>query len=602
MLTIFLVSTADTELLAAAASGAGYLTANPVRTAPAEAAELAGRADLVILRLLGGRKAWPEGAAALAAAGRPLVALGGEASPDAELMALSTVPAGVATEALGYLSEGGPGNLRELARFLSDTVFLTGEGFAPPQPMPAYGVHQLPGVPSPAPAGGTGGAPAGTAAGGTAGGPVVAVVFYRAHELSGNTAFVDTLCAALAERGATALPVFCGSLRSADPALAALLAPAHAVITTVLASGGSAAADATGESDWDAGVLAGLDVPVLQGLCLTSSRAQWEASNAALAPIDAAMQVAIPEFDGRLITVPFSFKQAGPDGIPRYAADPERAGRLAGIAVRQARLAAIPNSAKRVALMLSSYPTKHARIGNAVGLDTPASAVALLQAMRAAGYDLGDGFPEDGDQLIHALIAAGGHDTEWLTEEQLRTAPARVPLAAYRRYLDNLPNELAARIRSHWGDPPGELYTDESTGDIVLACLRFGNVVLMIQPPRGFGENPVAIYHDPDLPPSHHYLAAYRWLDDRVRRRRDRAPGQARHPGVAARQGPGPVRAVRAGRGPGRPAAGLPVHRQRPRGGDPGQAPRPRGHRRPPGPAHGTGRHLRRHGQARAAA
>ena len=47
----------------------------------------------------------------------------------------------------------------------------------------------------------------------------------------------------------------------------------------------------------------------------------------------------------------------------------------------------------------------------------------------------------------------------------------------------------------------------------MLAGLRFGNVVLMIQPPRGFGENPVAIYHDPDLPPSHHYLAAYRWLD-----------------------------------------------------------------------------------------
>ncbi|MFY9934207.1 MAG: cobaltochelatase subunit CobN [Streptosporangiaceae bacterium] len=526
MLTIFLVSTADTELLAAAASGASYLTANPARTTAEEAAGLAARADLVILRLLGGRKAWPEGVGALAATGRPLVALGGEASPDAELMALSTVPAGVATEALGYLSEGGPENLRELARFLSDTVFLTGEGFAPPQPMPAYGVHQLPGAPSPA----AGGAPAqdaanapaqdlaGAPAKDPAGAPVVAVVFYRAHELSGNTAFVDTLCAALAERGATPLPVFCGSLRGAgyggaDPGLAALLEAADAVITTVLAAGGSAAADATGESDWDAGMLAGLDVPVLQGLCLTSSRDQWEASNAALAPIDAAMQVAIPEFDGRLITVPFSFKEQGPDGIPRYAADPERAGRLAGIAVRQARLAAIPNSAKRIALMLSSYPTKHARIGNAVGLDTPASAVALLQAMRAVGYDLGDGFPEDGDQLIHALIAAGGHDTEWLTEEQLRTAPARVPLAAYRRYLDNLPNELAASIRSHWGDPPGELYTDESTGDIVLACLRFGNVVLMIQPPRGFGENPVAIYHDPDLPPSHHYLAAYRWLD-----------------------------------------------------------------------------------------
>ena len=327
---------------------------------------------------------------------------------------------------------------------------------------------------------------------------MVAVVFYRAHELSGNTDFVDTLCGALAERGATPRPVFCASLRSADAQLAELLKPADAVITTVLAAGGSAPGNSTAaRATGTPGVLAGLDVPVLQGLCLTSSRAQWEASNAALAPIDAAMQVAIPEFDGRLITVPFSFKEQGPDGIPRYAADPERAARLAGIAVRYARLARTPNAAKRVAIMLSSYPTKHSRVGNAVGLDTPASAVALLRAMRAAGYDLGDGFPEDGDALIHALIAAGGHDTEWLTEDQLRAAPARVPLAAYRRFFSDLPNGLATSIQSHWGAPPGELYTDEQSGDIVLACLRFGNVVLMIQPPRGFGENPVAIYHDP---------------------------------------------------------------------------------------------------------
>ena len=436
---------------------------------------------------------------------------------------------------------------------------------------------------------------------------MVAVVFYRAHELSGNTGFVDTLCAALADHGATPLPIFCASLRSADAELTALLEPADAVITTVLAAGGSAAGNtaartATGEGDWDAGVLASLDVPVLQGLCLTSSRAQWEASNAALAPVDAAMQVAIPEFDGRLITVPFSFKEEGPDGIPRYAADPERAARLAGIATRHARLARTPNAAKRVAIMLSSYPTKHSRVGNAVGLDTPASAVALLRAMREAGYDLGDGFPEDGDTLIHTLIAAGGHDTEWLTEDQLRAAPARVPLAAYRRFFENLPNELGSRIREHWGAPPGELYTDESSGDIVLACLRFGHVVLMIQPPRGFGENPVAIYHDPDLPPVAPLPGGLPLAGRGLRRRRDRAPGQARHAGVAARQGARPVGAVRAGRGARRPAAGVPVHRQRPGGGHPGQAARARGDRRPPGTADGARRHLRRDGQARAAA
>ena len=338
------------------------------------------------------------------------------------------------------------------------------------------------------------------------------MIFYRAHELSGNTGFVDTLCAAIADKGGTPLAVYCSSLRSADPGLAELLRPARAIITTVLAAGGSAAADQGAEGDWDAGALARLGVPLIQGLCLTSSRTQWQDAGGGLSPIDAAMQVAIPEFDGRLIAVPFSFKEEGPDGIPVYVADEERAGRLAGIAVRHARLAVTPNRDKRVAIMLSSYPTKHSRVGNAVGLDTPASAVRLLQALREAGYDLGGGFPEDGDTLIHTLIAAGGYDTEWLTEEQLSAAPARVPLPAYRRWFSSLPNGLRQKLTSQWGEPPGELYTDGD--DLVLASLQFGHVVVLIQPPRGFGEHPVAIYHDPDLPPSHHYLAAYRWLDE----------------------------------------------------------------------------------------
>jgi cobaltochelatase CobN len=287
-----------------------------------------------------------------------------------------------------------------------------------------------------------------------------------------------------------------------------LLGRADAVITTVLAAGGAGGSD---DGAWDAGALATLNVPVIQGLCLTTSHTAWAGSAAALTPMDAAMQVAIPEFDGRLISVPFSFKEEGPDGIPVYVADPARADRVAGIAVRHARLRHVPNAAKKVAVVLSSYPTKHARVGNAVGLDTPASAVRLLGALADAGYDLGGAPPKDGDELIHALIAAGGHDVEWLTEEQLQQASARVPLHAYKQWFDALPEPLREGIREHWGEPPGDLYTE---GDhVVLASLRFGNVILMIQPPRGFGENPVAIYHDPDLPPSHHYLAAYRWLE-----------------------------------------------------------------------------------------
>ncbi len=221
------------------------------------------------------------------------------------------------------------------------------------------------------------------------------------------------------------------------------------------------------------------------------------------------MQVAIPEFDGRLVGAPFSFKETGPDGVPGYVADPERAARVAGTAVAHARLRSVAPADKRLALVLSSYPTKHSRVGNAVGLDTPASAVVLLRALREAGYDVGE-FPEDGDELVHTLIAAGGHDVEWLTEEQLSAAVARVPLAAYTAWFDALPADLRAGMLEHWGPPPGSLYVDGD--EIVLAALQYGSVVLMIQPPRGFGENPIAIYHDPDLPPSHHYLAAYRWL------------------------------------------------------------------------------------------
>ncbi|MFI2280628.1 cobaltochelatase subunit CobN [Nocardia beijingensis] len=502
---IVLLSTSDTDLLSARASGADYRWGNPARLLVDDLPALLDGADLVIVRVLGGKRAWEEGLEALRASGIPLVALGGEIAPDAELMECSTVPGGVAADAHNYLAAGGPENLRQLHNFLSDTVLLTGNGFEPPIQLPSWG--ELDRV-----------------AAERADGPTVAVIYYRAQHLAGNTAYVDTLCAAIERAGARALPLYCASLRTAEPELLETLRRADALVVTVLAAGGTkpATASAGGEDEaWDVGALADLDVPILQGLCLTTGRAQWEANDDGLSPLDVATQVAVPEFDGRIITVPFSFKEFDADGLSTYVPDAERAARVAGIATRYARLRHIPAERKRVAVMLSAYPTKHARIGNAVGLDTPASAIRLLTEMRAAGYDLGapgeiPGLDEqDGDALIHALIAAGGQDPDWLTAEQLEGNPIRIGAASYTAWFDTLPADLRDAVVEAWGPPPGELYVDRSAdpdGEIVIAALRFGNVVLMVQPPRGFGANPVAIYHDPDLPPSHHYLAAYRWL------------------------------------------------------------------------------------------
>jgi cobaltochelatase CobN len=511
---IVLLSTSDTDLLSARASGAGYRLGNPARLPAEDVPALLDGADIVVVRILGGRQAWEDGLDAVLASGVPAVVLGGEQAPDAELMELSSVPTGIVAEAHAYLAHGGPENLRQLARFLSDAITLTGEGFDPPAPMPLWGVLDRPAGRAPAETPGTR--------------PVVAILYYRAHHVAGNTGFVHALADAVAAAGGQPLPVFCSSLRTAEPALIDALRAADAIVVTVLAAGGLVPATAgAGGSDeeWDVGALARLDVPILQGLCLTTSRAQWAGSDEGLTPLDAATQIAIPEFDGRLITVPFSFKETGPDGLTSYVPDPERTARVAGIAVKHAVLRHVPAGERRVALMLSAYPTKHARIGNAVGLDTPASVVRLLAAMRDAGYDTGGGdtgsgelpgvADGDGDALIHAIIAAGGQDEDWLTQEQLEGNPVRIAAADYRAWFATLDPGLRDAVTGHWGDPPGELFTDRSRdpdGEIVLAALRAGNIVVLVQPPRGFGANPVAIYHDPDLPPSHHYLAAYHWL------------------------------------------------------------------------------------------
>ena len=527
---LFFVTTADTEILAAAKASErlpeGFpklLCANPATLDDPAAffeRELPG-AGAVLVRLLGGRRAWPEGLEELrrrcARLRVPLLAFGGEAEPDAELAALSTVPSGTVLEAFEYLRHGGVRNTENLLRFVADTVLMEGYGFEPASPLPEVGVYH-PGLPEGSPV-------EELLARHDPARPTVGVIFYRAHWMGGNTAFVDSLVEALEAAGADALPVYCYSLRAGPdervPALELLKDRVDCLVTTVLAGGGSNAADARRSGspeewlEWDVPALEELGVPVIQGICTTSTREAWLASDAGLSPLDTAWQVAIPEFDGRIIGVPFSFKERlgedSPVGAPLtlYRADPERTARLAGLAARFASLGRIPNSEKRVAVLLSNYPTKHSRVGNAVGLDTPASAIGLLDAMRKAGYAV-DGAPEGGDELIHSLIAAGGHDLEFLTEDQLGNATGRLDAKRYAKWFGRLPEELRSDVEEHWGRPPGDLYVDGD--EFVVAGLSLGNVFVGIQPPRGFGENPIAIYHDPDLPPTHHYLAAYWWM------------------------------------------------------------------------------------------
>jgi cobaltochelatase CobN len=528
---IVFVTTADTEILALSRAvrdlpvGFPPLKAlNPARLPDDLAPEaLATGASLVLVRLLGGRRAWEEGFDRLALACRrariPFVAWSGEQHADAELTAASTAPAAIVAEAFEYLRHGGVENLKQVLLFLADTLLMSGYGFEPPAPLPEYGIYH-PALPeqvsletylqqhweSPR--------------------PTVGVLFYRTHWMSGNREFVDALIHAIEQQGCHVLPVFCYSLRGTDGPPAAFqdfIVDAQGrprvdcLVSTLSYSMGTLTVHgATIAEGWSVELLERLNVPIVQAIACTTSHDAWDQSAAGLTPLDTAMSVALPEFDGRIISVPFSFKEVVAEDatvggvVTKYVPVADRVEAVAGLASRLARLRHMPNAEKRLAILLSSYPTKAARIGNAVGLDSLASLMHVLQALRDAGYDLGATLPPDGDSLIHTLIARGTYDKEFLTEEQVQQAVGQIPAEAYRHWFTRWPEAVRTNLQASWGEPPGTVY--RHNGSVMVAGLQFGNVFVGIQPPRGFGENPIAIYHDPALAPTHHYLGVYHWL------------------------------------------------------------------------------------------
>ena len=524
---LLFLSTSDTDLLALQAcslpDGFGPVEAhNPARVTPealdglVQAVER-GSAWVAVLRLLGGRKAYPEGFDRLRRAclerGVPFLVWPGEQGRDLELEAASTCDAELWAAGSGYLDGGGIENLRHFLQKLSDVLRGTAHEPPPPRAVPQHGIYR-PGEPAPEDL-------RRWRERRREGRPTVAVAFYRAHWMSGNLDFVDALCQAIDDAGGEPLPFFCYSLREPGPdglprAVAECLVEdgrcvADCLVMTLSFAlahvpGHGEPVDGAGAAQW----MEQLGVPVVQAVTCTTTRATWEQSDAGLAPLDVAMWVALPEFDGRIGAPPFCFKEEV-DGAPRYVPDAERCGAVARQAVAQARLRSVPNGEKRLAIVLSNYPTRNARVGNAVGLDTPASALALLRRLRDEGYDVGE-LPETGDDLVHDLIAAGAYDREYLRAAQLAAAPARQPASRYTEALERLPTLIQASVSERWGPPPGRMYVHG--GELYFAGLRFGNVLLTVQPPRGVGDNPIAIYHDPDLAPTHHYVAFYRWLEE----------------------------------------------------------------------------------------
>ncbi|MDR5735613.1 cobaltochelatase subunit CobN [Caballeronia sp. LZ025] len=463
-------------------------------------------AKVVIVDHLGGESYWPYGIERLVSLAKSekqvLAMFSGDLTEDPNLIAKSTADAAFCRVMSRYLREGGARNAEAFLRAIAHHALGFGREPQPPSPLPAVAIyhpeHDIAVIDD-------------WRARWTAGAPVVAVLFYRAHLQAGNTAVFDALIDSLENEGLNPLPIAISSLKESvsREVVARLCAEHHASLvlnTTAFAAG------VIGESE--AFEVAG-DAPVLQVVLSGGNREDWQKDNHGLNSRDVAMHIALPEVDGRIITRAVSFKGLAYHcphtqvDVVRYQHDAERVRFVAELSRRWCALRHKPNAAKRIALVLANYPASEGRIGNGVGLDTPASAVGILSMLAREGYRVGT-IPENGDALIAALTQGVTNDP---VVRDLRPALQSLSLEEYRAAYDAVPADARAALEATWGAP--EQDPTIRRGRFMIAGFRCGEVFVGIQPSRSRERNDYASYHDAELVPPHAYLAFYFWLRSR---------------------------------------------------------------------------------------
>ncbi|MGE8412125.1 MAG: cobaltochelatase subunit CobN [Pseudomonas sp.] len=338
---------------------------------------------------------------------------------------------------------------------------------------------------------------------------VAGLLFYRSHLQAANTAFIDLFCQRLQAAGLNPLPIAVASLKEPD-----CLAQVEDWLEQ---TGAGVILNTTGfaQSSPEAPHLRPFrrNVPVIQAICAQDNEPGWQASEQGLGPRDLAMHIALPELDGRIISRPISFKdlawrsERSQSDVVCYRGQPERMDFVARLARHWIELGRLDNSQKRIALVLANYPTRDGRIGNGVGLDTPAAALNILKALQAEGYPLPGELPASGTELIQQLLGGVSNDLDSLDQ---RPCQQSLALDDYLRLFQALPEANRQAVLERWGTPEQDPMF--RNGRLMIAGLRMGLTFIGIQPARGYQVDPSAVYHDPDLVPPHAYLAFYFWL------------------------------------------------------------------------------------------
>jgi len=522
---IVFISAADTELAGLSEAHSTLKDGNSLRLASMmhlqhpmsvdlHIENCAAKSKLVIARVLGGTGYWKYGmeqyASRLGAAGIPFVALPGDDKPDRELWDLSTIARDDWESLWAYMVEGGPQNAESFLRYANAML----DGSEKPEaakPLLRAGVYWP----------GSGIADLTAAqADWQDDAPVVPIIFYRALVQGAGLNPINRLVKSLLRRGLNPLPIFVASLK--DPVSVATLqslfetAPPSVILNCTSFAVGSPHQGEQGASN-PLTMAAANQAPVFQVVLSAASEQAWETGLNGLSARDIAMNVALPEVDGRILSRAVSFKgeayfdAATQCPIATYRARGDRIEFVADLAKNWANLRQKAPADRMVGIILANYPNKDGRLANGVGLDTPAGTVHTLNALSEQGYNLRN-IPGNSKALMD-LIMAG--PTNWLTDRATRTGGVDMSMADYQIAYGQLPWEVREKIEARWGTPEQDpFYTrgEVDCGRFSLSIFSFGNVVVGVQPARGYNIDPKDTYHSPDLVPPHNYLAFYFWL------------------------------------------------------------------------------------------
>ncbi|MGP4843131.1 cobaltochelatase subunit CobN [Marinobacter sp. 1Y8] len=474
------------------------------------------RAKVVIVSLLGGSGYWKYGHERLLewarqGSGRQLIMVPGCDAPDDPLLEASTVDMTSAWRVWRFLREGGVDNADQLLRFVADQWLDRPMPWREPKPIPNALLYQ----PDHQGSGHTLSLTEWRARQ-TPDRPVCLLLFYRSHLQGANTQVLDGIIDAMESQGLSVLPVALSSLKEEEclSYVNYLIEQTGAILilntTGFSVNRGASDIDALANDD-DSGLFFGRPT-VLQLILSSSTEDDWERESGGLRSRDVAMQVVLPEMDGRVITRAVGFKAEGyysercQLSVIRHEVHPERAGFVAQLASRFCRLRITPNSEKRLALVLANYPNQDGRIGNGVGLDTPASTVELLNALQGAGYPLED-IPENGDALIRELQGSVTNQPQSIAQ---RPCWQSLAVEDYVQWFETLPEASRQAVNERWGSP--EQDPKYRQGRLMIAGIRLGETFVGIQPERDFQADLTQSYHDTELVPPHSYLAFYVWL------------------------------------------------------------------------------------------